>query len=238
MPNSKSTPSSAATKSASSNWSRAVAHLKQADPVLAGIIKRVGPLRFDRRPATFEAMVRAVVFQQLAGAAARTIYQRLQAACEQATSVRQAEPSLYGGFIITPDSVLALSQEQLRACGLSRQKLSYIRDLAEKTRSGEIDFGRLAAMSDEDVIEHLTRVKGIGVWSAQMFLIFSLCRPDVMPTADLGLNTAIRKAYGKRKIPKPKQVLKLAEAWKPYRSLACWYLWRSADKKEKVKSGN
>lgn len=231
MPNSKSTPSSSAIKSVSNNsWRRAVAHLKQVDPVLAAIIERVGPFRFERRPATFEAMVRAIVFQQLAGAAARTIYQRLQAACERATGGKATERSLYGGFIITPESVLALTEEQLRACGLSRQKLSYIRDLAQKTRSLEIDFARLPAMSDDDVIEHLTRVKGIGVWSAQMFLIFALGRPDVMPTADLGINMAICKAYGKRKVPKPKQLLRFSEKWKPYRSLACWYLWRSVDK--------
>lgn len=240
MPNSKSTPSSAAIRSASNNLSRAVAHLKKADPVLAAIIERVGPLRLDRRPATFEAVVRSVVFQQLAGAAARTIYQRLHTACQQANGRQATEPSR-SGFAITPESVLALSEEQLRACGLSRQKLSYIRDLAEKTRSGEIEFARLPEMSDDDVIRHLTRVKGIGVWSAQMFLIFALGRLDVMPTADFGVNMAICKAYGKRKIPKPKQLLKFSEKWKPYRSLACWYLWRSTDKpapKKKVKSGN
>lgn len=208
---------------------QAITHLKKCDPVLASIIQRVGPFRLDRRPATYEAMVRAIVFQQLAGAAARTIYQRLQSACEQAVGGQNSERSLYGGFGITPESVLALTEEQMRACGLSRQKLSYIRDLAAKTISREVDFAGLPQMSDEEVIEHLTRVKGVGVWSAQMFLIFALGRPDVMPTGDLGVNMAIVKAYGKRKIPKPKQILKLAEKWKPYRSFACWYLWRSVD---------
>ena len=118
----------------------------------------------------------------------------------------------------------------MRACGLSRQKLSYVRDLATKTLSREVDFESLPDMSDEEVIENLTRVKGIGVWSAQMFLMFALGRPDVMPTLDLGINNAIRKLYGKRKVPKAKQILKLAEKWRPYRSLACWYLWRSVDK--------
>lgn len=206
-----------------------VRHLKKCDPVLAAIIEQVGPLRIDRRPATYEAMVRAIVFQQLAGAAAKTIYQRLQAACEKAVGGEDTERSLYGGFAITPESILALTEEQLRACGLSRQKLSYIRDLAAKTLSREVDFERLPDMSDEEVIEHLTRVKGVGVWSAQMFLMFALGRPDVMPTLDLGLNNAIRKLYGKRKVPKPKQILKLAEKWRPYRTFACWYLWRSVD---------
>jgi len=206
-----------------------VRHLKKCDPVLAAIIEQVGPLRIDRRPATYEAMARAIVFQQLAGAAARTIFQRLQAACEKAVGGEGGERSLYGGFKITPESVLALTEEQMRACGLSRQKLSYLRDLAAKTISREVDFERLPDMSDEDVIEHLTRVKGIGTWSAQMFLMFALGRPDVMPTLDLGINNAIRKLYGKRKVPKAKQILKLAERWRPYRSYACWYLWRSMD---------
>ena len=197
---------------------------------MASLIARVGAYRLDRRPATYEAMARAIVFQQLAGAAASTIYRRLQAACELAAGGQDSERSLYGGFRITPESILALSEEQMRACGLSRQKLSYIRDLAAKTISREVDFASLAAMSDGDVIAHLTRVKGIGTWSAQMFLIFALGRPDVMPTADLGLNMAIMKAYGKRKLPKPKQILQLSEKWKPYRSFACWYLWRSVDK--------
>ena len=210
---------------------RAIHHLKKSDPVLASIIKRVGPFRLDRRPATFEAMARAIVFQQLAGAAASTIYKRLQTACERAVDGQDTERSLYDGFAVTPESVLALSEEQLRACGLSRQKLSYLRDLAQKTLAGEIKFEQLPGMTDEEVIEHLTTVRGIGVWSAQMFLIFALGRPDVMPTLDLGVNMAICRAYGKRKIPKAKQILKLAEKWKPYRSVACWYLWRSADKK-------
>jgi DNA-3-methyladenine glycosylase II len=119
----------------------------------------------------------------------------------------------------------------MRACGLSKQKLSYIRDLAEKTISGDVNFGQLPDMDDEDVIEHLTRVKGIGRWSAQMFLMFALRRPDVMPTVDLGINMAIKKAYRKRQVPKPPQILKLSEPWRPFRSVACWYLWRSVDVK-------
>jgi DNA-3-methyladenine glycosylase II len=211
---------------------RAITHLKKCDPVLAEVIARIGPFRLDRRPATFEAMVRAIVFQQLAGAAARTIFQRLQNASELAVGGQDTPRSLYGGFGITPESVLALSEDRMRACGLSRQKLSYIRDLAAKTISREVDFASLPGMSDDDVIAHLTRVKGVGPWSAQMFLIFALGRLDVMPTADLGINMAICRLYGKRKIPKPKQILKFAEKWKPYRSLACWYLWRSVDQPE------
>jgi DNA-3-methyladenine glycosylase II len=192
----------------------AVAHLKKADPTLAAIIGRVGPFRMTYREPAYETLVRAIAFQQLNGKAATTIFNRLVDAA---------------GGRITPKSILALTEAQMRACGLSRQKLSYIRDLAEKTHAGEVDFARLPSMSDGDVIAHLTRVKGIGVWSAQMFLIFSLRRPDVMPTADYGLLTAIKKHYGKRKLPKPAQTLRLAEPWRPYRSVACWYLWRSVD---------
>jgi DNA-3-methyladenine glycosylase II len=218
---------------------RATAHLKLADPVMAGLIERVGPFRPALRPATFEALVRSIVFQQLAGAAARTIFERLRQAAEQAntpapanTGLGRGTPSpLDGGCGVTPETILVLSEERMRACGLSRQKLSYIRDLAERTQSGYINFAQLPDMSDEDIIEHLTRVKGIGVWSAQMFLMFALGRMDVMPTADFGLNSAIRKWYRKRKVPKPRQLLKPAEPWRPYRTLACWYLWRSLDQK-------
>jgi len=192
----------------------AVRHLKKSDPVLAAIIERVGPCKLTFREPSFESMVRSIAFQQLNGKAARTIYDRLVAAA---------------GGALTPGSVLALSVEQMRAVGLSRQKLSYIRDLAERTRSGEIDFARLPEMSDEEVIEHLTRVKGIGVWSAQMFLMFALRRPNILPTADYGVRAAIKKHYRKRKLPDHNYIVKLARAWHPYCSVACWYLWRSGE---------
>lgn len=192
----------------------AVAHLKSADPVLAAIIERVGPYRPRHATPDFENLARSIAYQQLHGKAAATIFGRLLAACENC---------------LTPESVLSLSVEQMRACGLSKQKLSYIRDLAEKTIRGDVVFEQLPSMDDEDVIEHLTRVKGIGRWSAQMFLMFALRRPDVMPTVDLGINTAIKRAYRKRQMPKPPQILKLAEPWRPFRSVACWYLWRSVD---------
>ena len=192
----------------------AVRHLKQSDPVLAAIIERVGPCRITYREPTFASLVRSIAFQQLNGNAARSIFDRLVAAA---------------GGSLTPESILALTPEQMRAVGLSRQKLSYMRDLAERTRSGEIDFARLPEMSDEDVVEHLTRVKGIGIWSAQMFLMFALRRPNVLPTADYGVRAAIKKHYRKRKLPNHKQVAKLARSWQPYCSVACWYLWRSGE---------
>jgi DNA-3-methyladenine glycosylase II len=193
---------------------QAVRHLKKADPVLAAIIERVGPCRVTFREPTFATLVRSIAFQQLNGNAARSIFERLIAAA---------------GGSLTPESILALTPEQMRAVGLSRQKLSYIRDLAERTRSGEIDFAQLPAMSDEQVIAHLTRLKGIGVWSAQMFLMFALQRPNVLPTADYGVRAAIKKHYRKRKLPDHKQIVKLARTWNPYCSVACWYLWRSGE---------
>ncbi|MGE5204542.1 MAG: DNA-3-methyladenine glycosylase family protein [Chlamydiota bacterium] len=200
---------------------RAIRHLQQADPIMAGIIERIGPFKMRYREPSFDAMARSIVFQQLHGKAAATIFERVRCACLNGG----------GGDALTPTSILALSEGQLRACGLSRQKLSYLRDLAQRTASGEIDFSRLPGMSDEDVIEHLTRVKGIGVWSAQMFLMFALRRLNVMPTADYGINAAIKRAYRKRQMPKPKQILKIALPWNPYRSVACWYLWRYAELK-------
>ncbi len=194
----------------------ALKHLTSADPVLAGIIEQIGPYKPRYATPTFENMARSIAYQQLHGKAAATIFGRLLDACD---------------LELTPQSVLKLSIEQMRACGLSKQKLSYIRDLAEKTISGDVNFEQLRAMDDEDVIEHLTRVKGIGRWSAQMFLMFALRRPDIMPVVDLGINMAIKRAYRKRKVPKPPQILKIAEPWRPYRSVACWYLWRSMDVK-------
>ena len=193
---------------------RAIRHLKANDAVMGAIIERIGPLKPAFREPTFESLARAIVYQQLNGKAARAIYDRFATAA---------------GGLLTPKTVLALSVDQMQACGLSRQKLSYIRDLAEKTLSCEIVFEQLAQLSDEEVIEHLTRVKGIGVWSAQMFLMFALRRQNVMPTGDYGLRAAIKKAYRKRKLPKPEEMLKLSRKWQPYCTLACYYLWRSLD---------
>jgi DNA-3-methyladenine glycosylase II len=190
------------------------AHLAKNDPVLAAIIAKVGPFEPAYRDPTFESLARAIVYQQLHGKAARTIYERLQSAC---------------GGKVDPHSILSLSEDQMRACGLSRAKLSYIRDLAAKTLSGEVVFERLPQMSEEEVIEHLIRVKGIGIWSAQMFLMFALRRANILPVSDLGIRSGIQKAYRKRKIPTAKEIIKLSRKWEPYCTLACYYLWRSLD---------
>jgi DNA-3-methyladenine glycosylase II len=191
---------------------KAVIHLKKSDPVLRAIIDRVGPCRMEFGPAEFCSLAEAIVYQQLNGKAAVTIFKRFAA---------------LAGEPLTPEGILKLSDEQLRGVGLSKQKSAYLKDLAAKTASGALDFSRLPELSDEEVITHLTQVKGIGVWTAHMFLIFSLRRPNVLPTGDYGVQVAMKKHYRKRKLPKPKDMEKIARAWEPYRSVACWYMWRS-----------
>lgn len=189
-------------------------HLKKSDPVLRAIIERVGPCRMEFGPAEFCSLAEAIVYQQLNGKAAVTIWKRFAA---------------LAGEPVTPEGILKLSDAQLRAVGLSKQKSAYLKDLAAKTAAGLLDFSTLPDLPDEDVIEHLTQVKGIGVWTAHMFLIFSLRRPNVLPTGDYGVQVAVKKHYKKRKLPKPKDMEKIARAWEPYRSIACWYMWRSLD---------
>ena len=193
---------------------KALNHLKKSDPVLRAIIERVGPFRMEYGTAEFSSLAEAIVYQQLNGKAALTIFNRF------------AE---LAGNPLTPAGILKLTDEQLRGVGLSKQKSAYLKDLAAKTASGELDFGRLPGLSDEEVIEHLTQVKGVGVWTAHMFLIFSLRRLNVLPTGDYGVQMAVKKHYRKRKLPKPKDMEKIARAWEPYRSVACWYMWRSLD---------
>jgi DNA-3-methyladenine glycosylase II len=202
-------------KDAAPEWAQAAQqHLQQTDPVMARIIEQVGPVGIVRRPARFEALVRAIIFQQLAGRAAQTILDRFIAKVGM-------------GRIPTPDQVLAASEEEMRSVGLSRGKVSYIRDLALHVRDRTIDFRRFARMTDEDVITELVRVRGIGRWTAEMFLMFNLCRPDVLAVDDLGLRNAATKAYGSKTAIKAKELRELGERWRPYRSAASWYLWQS-----------
>ena len=193
---------------------RAVKHLKRCDPVLRAIIERVGPCRMEFGPAEFCSLAEAIVYQQLNGKAAVTIWKRFAA---------------LAGDPLTPQGILKLSDEQLREVGLSKQKSAYLKDLAAKTTAGLLDFSLLQDLSDEEVIQHLTQVKGIGVWTAHMFLMFSLRRPNILPTGDYGVQMAVKKHYRKRKLPKPKEMERIARAWEPYRSIACWYMWRSLD---------
>lgn len=192
----------------------ALNHLKKCDPILCAIIERVGPFRMEYGTAEFSSVAEAIVYQQLNGKAALTIFNRF------------AE---LAGDPLSPEGILKLSDAQLRGVGLSKQKSAYLKDLAAKTASGALDFARLPDLSDEEVIKHLTQVKGVGVWTAHMFLMFSLRRPNVLPTGDYGVQMAVKKHYRKRKLPKPKDMEKIARAWEPYRSVACWYMWRSLD---------
>ena len=195
---------------------KAVNHLKKSDPVLRAIIERVGPCRMEFGPAEFSSLAEAIVYQQLNGKAALTIFKRFAA---------------LAGEPLTPKGILKLSDAELRSVGLSKQKSAYLKDLSAKTAEGLLDFAKLPELPDEEVIQHLTQVKGIGVWTAHMFLMFSLRRPNVLPTGDYGIQVAIKKHYKKRKLPKPKDMEKIARPWEPYRSVACWYLWRSLDVK-------
>jgi DNA-3-methyladenine glycosylase II len=193
---------------------KALTHLRNCDPILCEIIERVGSFRMEYGPPEFHSLAESILYQQLNGKAAATIFDRFVGVA---------------GDPLTPEGILKLSDDQLRGVGLSKQKSSYLRDLAAKTASGALDFSRLAEMPDAEVIEHLTQVKGIGIWTAQMFLMFTLRRPDVLPTGDYGVQAAIKKHYRKRNLPKPKEMEKIARRWSPYRSIACWYLWRSLD---------
>jgi DNA-3-methyladenine glycosylase II len=194
----------------------AIKHLKKSDPVIAGIIQRVGPYAIQYREPSFESLVRSIVYQQLSGRVASVIFGRLHAAA--------------GEEQLTPAGIMRLRPEKMRKLGLSGQKTLYIRELAKHTKRGSIVFENLPDSDDAIVIEHLTRVKGIGVWTAQMFLMFALRRTDVLPVGDLGIRSAMKKAYGLDDLPKPDEMERIAAAWKPYTSVACWYLWRSLEK--------
>jgi DNA-3-methyladenine glycosylase II len=195
---------------------KAINHLKKSDPVLSAIIERVGACRMEFGPPEFHSLAEAIVYQQLNGKAAVTIFKRF---------------ATLAGDPVTPEGILKLTDAELRSVGLSKQKSSYLKDMAQRASRGELDFSRLPEMSDDDVIKHLTQVKGVGVWTAHMFLMFTLRRPNVLPTGDYGIQLAIKKYYKKRKMPRPEQMEKIAKAWEPYRSVACWYLWRSLDVK-------
>src|SRR5438045_4144595 len=221
---------------------KAILHLKKSDPVMRGIIERIGPCRMKFGEPVFHSLAEAIIYQQLNGRAAETIFNRFAA---------------LAGNPLTPEGILKLTPEQMRSVGLSQQKSSYLRDMAERADRGELDFSRLGKMSDDEVIEHLTQVKGVGVWTAHMFLMFTLRRPNILPVGDFGVRMAMLKHYLEKKaskngpargsvarkgkktkpekikimLPTPEQMEKIAKRWEPYRSIACWYLWQSLDVK-------
>jgi len=196
--------------------------LAASDPVMADLVKRLGPMSVAERRRrrgqpprddAYVALVRAVVGQQLSTKAARTIYDRVVA--------------LFDDGVPSPEQLLAADEDALRGAGLSGRKVEYLRDLAQHVVDGELELNRLSELSDEEVIEEVTAVRGLGRWTAEMFLIFHLGRPDVISGGDLGIRRAIETEYGLARIPTPDDVVERAEAWKPHRSLACIYLWES-----------
>jgi DNA-3-methyladenine glycosylase II len=199
----------------------ALERLRIADEVIGGLIDGFGPpdevlRRRGRRPGdAYGALLRAIVGQQLSTKAARTIFERLT--------------GLFGGRAPTPAELIEADPEDLRGAGLSRAKVAYLRDLAERVEDGDLDLERLKELSDEEVSEQLTAVKGLGQWTAHMFLIFHLGRPDVLPVGDLGIRRAVQVQYALADLPDPPELERIAEPWRPHRSLASLYLWRSLD---------
>jgi DNA-3-methyladenine glycosylase II len=196
---------------------KGVRHLRKADPVLAQVMDKVG--RYVGWPVSttshFEAIARSIVFQQLSGKAAGTIHGRFE--------------GLYGGKTPLPAELMATADEKLRAIGLSRQKSAYLKDLATRVHSRELPIDTLHELSDDEIIEALTTVKGIGRWTAQMFLMFRLGRLDVLPELDLGVQKGMQRAYRLRKLPTPDRVKKIGAKWAPYRTIGSWYMWRLLD---------
>ncbi|MCZ2154855.1 MAG: DNA-3-methyladenine glycosylase [Bryobacterales bacterium] len=191
-------------------------HLRASGKRMAALVDAIGPCEITYLPATFESVVRSIVSQQISIFAARSVYRRLRDAASD-------------GEEMQPERILRMTQDDLRGCGLSAQKIQYIHDLAAKTAAGRVDFQRLPSLSEDEVIAELTQVKGIGLWTAQMFLIFSLRRPDIWPTGDLGIRNGVKKLHGLKRQPTPAETEARGRKWRPYGSIASWYLWRSIE---------
>ncbi len=190
-------------------------HLSRADPTMRRIVRLVGPLELELRGSPYQSLFRALLYQQLASAAAAAIERRLLA--------------LFDRRVPEPHELLALSPEEMRAAGISRQKAGYLHSLAGHAAAGELEHRRLARASDAKVVETVTRIKGIGPWTADMLLMFCLGRPDVLPVGDFGVRKSMMLAYGLEDLPDPKTMERIGEPWRPYRSAAAWYLWRTID---------
>lgn len=190
-------------------------HLRSSDPVMKQVIGAVGPVTLKLDRDRFKMLVRSIISQQISGKAAASIRGRLE--------------QLFAPNKITPERLADLTLDQLRSVGVSPQKAAYLHDLAAKIASGEVRLSRVARLADDEVIAELTQVKGIGVWTAQMFLMFSLGRPDVFPHDDLGIRSALRRLYRLAELPDKATSQRLAEPWRPYATIASWYCWRSLE---------
>ena len=196
-------------------WRPAIRHLRAQDPILGQVISRVGPCQLKPKRHRFRILLGAIIGQQISTSAAQTIRQRVE------RLVRPGVP--------TPSKMAKIADSQLRSAGLSRQKVSYVRDLVDQSLAGNIHYRDFSRMTDREVIQNLVQVKGIGEWTAQMFLIFHLGRLDVLPVGDLGVRNGFRDAYGLDDLPNNETMERIAEPWKPYRSIGAWYLWRFKD---------
>lgn len=204
-------------KKSTPDWKLAEGHLRRADPVLAEIIKRVGPCTLAPRRDYFAALCQAIINQQISTAAARAVWARFSA--------------LFPRKKVSATALLGMTDDALKSAGISRQKCGYLRSLAEAFASGAVSPQKLRRMNDEAVVEALIPIRGIGRWTAEMFLIFVLNRTDLLPVDDLGLCTQAKGAFGLRRNPDARKMQRLAEKWRPYRSIATWYLWRNGWKK-------
>jgi len=203
-------------------FEQAVEHLSLVDPVMRRLIEEIGPCRLTPRVrrSPFESLAQAIAYQQLHEKAAESILRRFVALFP-------------GRRFPRPDDLLAMDEQAIRGAGFSRSKVLALRDLAEKALDGTVPPGRaIAQLDDESIIERLTVVRGVGRWTAEMFLIFTLGRSDVLPIDDFGLRNGFRIAYRRRRLPAPREVLRYGERWKPHRTTAAWYLWRAVDQKK------
>ncbi|HXQ21084.1 MAG TPA: hypothetical protein VN812_05380 [Candidatus Acidoferrales bacterium] len=191
------------------------AHLRRADPRLGAVIDRVGACGLRRRGPIYQSLFRSILYQQLAGSAAAAIERRVYA--------------LFDGKVPAPADFLRAGEAGLRGAGLSRQKLAYLRDLAARFADGRLRAQRLARLPNDELVAAVTTVHGVGEWTAHMLLIFSLGRPDVLPVGDYGVRKGVQRLYGLRALPEPRTLERIATPWRPYRSIASWYLWRSVD---------
>ena len=190
-------------------------HLMRADPVMNDIAKRAGPMTLEPRGTPYVSLVRAILYQQLAGAAAAAIERRFLA--------------MYGGRVPAADVLASATDEELRTAGISRQKAGYFRSIGEHFANGHLSDRKLMRLPDDEIIEAVTQIKGVGRWTADMLLMFCLGRPDVLPVGDLGVANSMRRAYGLDHLPKADEMTAIAEPWRPYRSAGSWYLWRLGD---------